>query len=1165
MLSGFNTMQYQLGLLPVSTGQQSMGVAPQMGPPPPPIQHPGQVAFQAAQMQRAVTQQAIESAQSSRWSPPPSAPMPGMGGFGWGNTMGQFAAAQPNPVFAGAYGGGQGMPSPIMMTDPAYAGYRPQGGMGGGYGAPQHIPSVMNSFGLQLPASQFHSPAMHNLQIMQARQSQLLGILNTGMGLAANIGGSILGGAVGTFFGGPLGEMAGSYLGGMVGDAAMNFIAPVFKDAQRGQQIQNMTSPWMVTGAHLNPFTGQGMERSAAQESARRLRTLQRDPDFERTGFNTQDVLRITQLASDQGLMATAHGADDITRKVKDISKTLKTLIAITGDPDVKDAIAALGQMRQLGFQGLSGQAGAVANRAMFARMAGVSQATLNDAYAAPGALMAQGVGMVGATGYGMGMASGGMSNVAVSSGAVNDLQLARAGGRQGLGQINTMMALSATNQDLYLAASLKRGANGNLGVDMDAYRSAQRMSPSEVSQAAAANLHDPRTIMEFQTRRSEMKDMVAQNLMPGEGFQNAIWQARGLQKAIPGMDLGGAIYMSVLSNSVGSGMGREEAERVARSAQLEASNPKFWSGMDQQWQAQRRQATGRARSGRASEERSLGLDARIWQGVRDFFGGVSDLITGMANPTGVSPNALVRRLQDAEEERATQANGERITRYNEAGLITSPAESKHVLEALSKPGAYGTSGSLMSDQGSWAAGLTGMGAYSKDERIRQIAFDALPHNELVLFLSPVTTNLISNTGARAYVKDVTNFAASDIAARAMSPNSVNKTYADIRKAGLNPDLLVAGAASRFISGLDTVGSVTASGAALQSHLRESIINEMVNQGKSRDDAVTEFNANPNKYTAPVILAARNSRDPYIIDTFNKAQDANSAMGAFSQAVNVDYKKDFEEKMKSEGLGGASEGTLAEIKKAMLTSGVDAVAYASAMNKSLSRDPAMAAQGITELGQLTKGKNDITANKLRAAGTKVWQDASPGARRAMLAAGNRSGRLKGIVNWNKIGSDFNTYTNQSTLSGFGDWLQQSLGLDVKFSGHLDQDVLDLNENQMTQLRLVDPTAAAGIDKYRKTHDRKYLAAVETSKAPHSTKEITDQENTKETQIIENLRSNSKELSNQVASAGGDASSSVFGESVALFADSVATFRELIDGKIVSANQPDGGVSKAHKH
>ena len=340
ILQGLSSMQLNLGLLPIQSQAQPLGVPFSAPPPPPMIAHPGEAARQAMEQQQRQLQHTLQAAQITRYVPPPSTPIGGVG-FGAGMAASPFAAV-----------GVGGDPYPVRASAPAFAGY----GATSPWTAPRlgsaRVPGYLNPFAPQLPTAHFMTPAMQSLQVLQGYQSQHAAALAAVAQGAFSLGGTVLGSALGSTFG-PLGTMAGGWLGGKIGGAMMG-AAPALDDFQRGRQLQHMSSQWMVGGPTLNPFNGQGLERGAARTTAAGLRNLWRDREFDKTGFNTADVMRLTQLASDEGLLATARNPDDITRKVKDIAKAVKNVIAITGDPDVRDAMAQLGQLRNLGFQGLA-------------------------------------------------------------------------------------------------------------------------------------------------------------------------------------------------------------------------------------------------------------------------------------------------------------------------------------------------------------------------------------------------------------------------------------------------------------------------------------------------------------------------------------------------------------------------------------------------------------------------------------------------------------------------------------------------------------------------------------------------------------------------------------------------------------------------------------------
>lgn len=674
MLAGFNSMQASVGLLPVQSGQMPLGVSLNAPPPPPAIPHPSEYAIAAIQQQQQAMQQTVQAAQMTRYAPPPSAP------FTWGRSMDQLAGQQLNPYVAGALGGGGGgMPNPMFMTSPQFGMYRPPAPGMSMFSSMQRIPSQFNPFAPAIGAPHFSTPALQQLQVMNAYQAQgagmIAGAMEGGLGMAGSIGGA----ALGTALLGPLGGLVGGWAGGKIGGALSGMmVGPGMADAVRGRQIQNMSAPWMVSGPNLNPFTGQGMERQAARETAFGLRHLQRDYDFGRTGFNTQDVMRLTQLASDQGLLQTAQHPEEIVRKMRDVAKSVKALVQITGDPDVRNAIASLGEMRRLGFEGLGGQAGAVANRAAFARMAGVSQAAMHEQFGMPGAMMAQGLGLAGSTGYMAGMVGAGTANVAVSGGAFSDLQLARAGGRQGVAQTNMMAQLGAANQDIYMAAALRRNAAGELDVDMGAYRRAQRMSTSEVAGEAARRMNEigPQGIFELSTRRQEFKDRLQRGMSPMEQQLNVLRQAAGLQRDVGGgMTMGAALRTMIGSTPGGQGMGEEEREQMARTLELQYESGGFWNGLEQQLRVQKRDAQDRRRALR-EQYRTPGALSRLGRGIRNNLGGASDLLS--------SPfTALMERADRVEEDRMAYDRGEQVRRFSESQLVRTRGDEALTLGAM--------------------------------------------------------------------------------------------------------------------------------------------------------------------------------------------------------------------------------------------------------------------------------------------------------------------------------------------------------------------------------------------------------------------------------------------------------------------------------------------------
>jgi hypothetical protein len=310
MMTGFSAMQFNLGLLPMPQAQAMGGAGQQFQspPPPPPMMSPGDAALQAMQRHDSMVQQTLQAAQVTRYQPPPSAPTPSISAMVGLGAMNPFMAP---PVGGGGAsgGGGFGGGGGGFASAGAFAG----GGFAGG-GAPR-MPSVFNPFAPTMPQSHFASPAMRNMQMMQHHQASAMSVGAGALTMGAGIGGSAIGGALGSAFG-PLGTVAGAYIGGKIGGAISGAMTGnVTQDYARGQQIQSMTSPYVVSGSYLNTATGQGMSAGAARQTAIGVRELQRDRDFERTGFNTQDTMQIMNQSGQQGLLTGGQSPDQLVQK----------------------------------------------------------------------------------------------------------------------------------------------------------------------------------------------------------------------------------------------------------------------------------------------------------------------------------------------------------------------------------------------------------------------------------------------------------------------------------------------------------------------------------------------------------------------------------------------------------------------------------------------------------------------------------------------------------------------------------------------------------------------------------------------------------------------------------------------------------------------------------
>lgn len=987
MLAGFNSMQSALGLLPVASGSPTVGVGQPVGsaPMPPPPPHPSEVAIAAMQRHNDMTQQTLQAAQQTRYQPPPSAPTPSSGG------LGQF-----NPFVANALGGGgsgYGLPSPATMTSPAYGMFRPPPAIGGmPFGGPMRLPSIFNPLAPALSSPHFSTPGMRSLQVMQGHESQAMGTLAGATEFGLGLAGSVAGGALGSLLG-PAGAVAGSWLGGKLGHAASNvMVGTTVQDAARARMIQNTTAPFMVTGSSLGP-TGQGMSTDSALRTARGVRHMAHDLDFERTGFNTQDAMRIMGGAAQHGLLTGAQSPEEIVRRVKDVSKTVKLLMQVTGDPDVRSALTSLGQMRDLGFQGLGSQSAAVANRAAFARMAGVSQAAMHESFGLPGAMMAQQVGLAGSTGYAAGMSGGALANIAASSGSLNDLQLARAGGRSGLGQINALAQISSMQSDVYLAASLRKGSKG-LEVDMDAYRKAQGMSVGDVAREAAERIHKmgAEGIFEWRTRRQEFKDQVAQKLSPLEMGMNVVRQAQGLQRQVPGMNLGSALFATVQSTAVGAGMSEEQAEQTARSLELQFTDRKYWEGQKQQLRAQRRTAIDEQRS-------------RFGQFATQDFGDRVDRLGRMgmlrASDKIASPFQRLtdgfRRVREGEE---AAGYGEHISRLSGVAVIGDDADRRmmHAAGGRGFSAAYASGlgdDPLGRDQGplgaSWSrqmnrmGGALGLTGTSGANRVATLASESRG-----MFATPFGIHPFKSFGnvddAFARVQDV---AAAGSAVLASDSFDLGKRKALIARMGAHSGGVSAGAVlqsatSALVTRIDGLAASVAgpeTAAALsQSDLKNAFIKGAADRGMNAQEAAKMFDSNPG-IAADMVKAVMSSGTAKQKEVLGKSVEIGTKLGAVNMTRTREGLRDaVRNRLSAAGLneqyasfnehgfrgGGyaASDKTLTELGSVVAHHSQEEVAVAAALAAQASGDPAQRKKGDQALTALRTQLGDKRVDEL---------------------------------------------------------------------------------------------------------------------------------------------------------------------------------------------------------
>jgi hypothetical protein len=960
MLAGFNAMQAQLGLLPPQTAQMPMGVQVNQPPPPPPVMHPGQFASMAVQQHQSAFQNTMQFSQMTRAQPPPSSPV--FNPYSWGPTAGAAAGNQFNPQVANFMSGGQapGMPSPIFSTAPQFGMYRPQAQAAPAQPFMPNAPHIFNP--MAMPGSMFQPQYMRDFQINRAQQGNMSAMALGGIQGGFEIGGGIAGGAIGGFFGGGLGEMAGNWLGTRVGRFAGNAVAgTIGRDMMRGMQLQNTTAPFMVGGAQLDPFTGQGLSRQAGIDTAVGLRRMGREHDFARqTGFNTADIMGLTQGAADQGLLATAQGSDDIVRRMREVSKAIRVITQITGDPDVKAAMRDLGNMRNLGFQGLPNQMGALNNRAMFARMAGVSQSALEQQFGMPGALMAQGVGLAGATGYSAGIAGAGMANVGISGGAFNDLQLSRAGGRQGVAQTLALSQIGAMNQDLNIAASLTR-RGGRLDFDQEQFNRTQRMSPGEVAAEASRRMGQYGIQGgEWRTRLQEFKDRASQGMTDTQRQLSAMRQVENYARS-SGLGFGAAA-IQMFGGDV----------QQARSLELLHESPGFYTGMEQQLRVQERAVRDRRVAERA-QFRQPGLLTRMGRGISDAASGATDW--------AINPIAGALNAWDANaEENTAFGRGDRMTRNAGYELVRDTSDLGLARQYIA--------GGSAADLQRRAAGRGGEGVSTLNEIgsmfNTSVLSDANRRRRLGLEAEGYgggTARIISLFGGRTSERNLTSVGRAGRAASVGIQNAAAGSTAGVALLGklqqagsgfakFDINTSVSAVAAMARSRLDRDGTLTSGSAMTMEQVTEPWIEHLKGKGYNETEARRWVDAHQDELVQATVGEMYTFLDDKGKRAIARSQDIGDKIGSSqttSQMREV-ARQDLASRLSDAGMGKATEKEYAGLVDIIGKNDSETVARAA-----LRARQAMGDQGATkQLETLNKGKDQKTVTALNRAADMLY-------------------------------------------------------------------------------------------------------------------------------------------------------------------------------------------------
>jgi hypothetical protein len=381
-----------------------------------------------------------------------------------------------------------------------------------------------------------------------------------------------------------MGRLAGAIGGGLLasrsgfadtlGDAAQFPFQPMMETRQMGSAMQRMSQDWVVTGPQMHTL-GRGLTQQASIGLAGGIRDLASDPGFKgETGgmFNRQDLMRMTQLSGQAGLMDMSQSTDAIKGQLRQVANTVRKFMELTNDPDVTNVIRQMGQMQQFGMT-LPQINQAAEGMRMFSRAAGTSMQGLRAAGGMPGAAIFQGAGLTAGMGYDYGNYSLMQARQSVATGGLDPRQLALMGGVQGMAQRNMQAQAAFMSMPMFAAANAQFGGRGDWGVGGDPRQMGGGQGAFGMVNAAVRNINQGvqrgglGALVSFQMQQQEIADEAASKMTPMEQTAQRFRMARqtGERFRFKGMD------------AINFGASMLYGPEVGQQMSLEARNPDLW------------------------------------------------------------------------------------------------------------------------------------------------------------------------------------------------------------------------------------------------------------------------------------------------------------------------------------------------------------------------------------------------------------------------------------------------------------------------------------------------------------------------------------------------------------------------------------------------------------
>lgn len=488
------------------------------------------------------------------------------------------------------------LPSPMMMTPPESGIFRPPTAPAAfAPMAPMPtMPQFTTPFTPQMPQPQFRTAWEQESIQREQRGDQLYSnimqaprVAGTAVGLGV---GALMGAGMGSRFG-PAGAVAGAVGGALLagasgaaqgmGSMAMAPAQPFMAARQMGASAQRMSQNWVMSGPDLHPM-GRGLSQQGGQELGRGIQQMAGSQEFKaQTGgmFNRGDLMRMTSMAGDTGLMDMEQSVPQIKAQLRRVSRTVSAFMQLTNDPDVTSVIRQMSQLRGMGMSMPEIESSAYQMKA-YARAAGTSIGGIQAQGGLPGAATFQQAGLSPAAGFGYGMHAMSSARQAVASGTFSPMQLALQGGVHGVAQRN-MQAQAAYMGTPLFAASVGSFQGGNWQMDPNKLSGQYSQGGGAQGMAMGAIRNLGQAVQEggigalanFGLMQKEISSTAAQVMTPGE---MNLMRFRGAMNTGKMLGMKGADALSLGAQAM-------YGPDIARQMMLEASNPDYWKAQQQQ------------------------------------------------------------------------------------------------------------------------------------------------------------------------------------------------------------------------------------------------------------------------------------------------------------------------------------------------------------------------------------------------------------------------------------------------------------------------------------------------------------------------------------------------------------------------------------------------------